>query len=124
MKTWKLVSGIISIVLFVIVAFQSCAVSFVEALEDSEEGSGGMGLLTSIMLLAGGITSIVTRNNKSNGGNKALIILFMIGAFIGFSSYGGIYGDLIVWAAWCSVCEIMAIISMIKTKRTTERSER
>lgn len=32
MKTWKLVSGILSIVLFLVVAFQSCAAGVVDAI--------------------------------------------------------------------------------------------
>ena len=37
MKTWKLVSGIISIVLFFLVAFQSCAAGAANMLEENGE---------------------------------------------------------------------------------------
>lgn len=40
MKTTKLIIGIISIVLFIIVMFQSCLAGLVEAIEDSGESSG------------------------------------------------------------------------------------
>ena len=32
MKTWKLVSGILSMILFIVVAFQSCAAGMVNAI--------------------------------------------------------------------------------------------
>lgn len=60
MKTWKLVSGIISIVLFVFVSFQSCAAGVVNTMEENREVGGSAGLIVAIMLLTGGIVSIVT----------------------------------------------------------------
>ena len=62
MKTWKLVSGILSIVLFFMVAFQSCAAGLGNALAENGEVSGSAGIIVAIMLLVGGIVSIVTRN--------------------------------------------------------------
>ena len=40
MKTWKLVSGILSIVLFFMVAFQSCAAGLSNSLSETGEVSG------------------------------------------------------------------------------------
>ena len=79
MKTWKLVSGILSIVLFIFVSFQSCAAGMSNALEDNGELSGTAGLLVAILLLTGGIVSIVTRKSNGKGGNIALIILYGLG---------------------------------------------
>ena len=45
MKTAKLVIGIISMVLFVLVAFQSCAAGLGNALADNGEVSGTSGML-------------------------------------------------------------------------------
>ena len=62
MKVWKLVSGILSIVLFLIVSFQSCAAGISNTLSDNGEVGGSAGVLVAIFLLAGGIVSIATRN--------------------------------------------------------------
>ena len=43
MKTWKLVSGILSMILFVIVTFQSCAAGVANSLEANGETSGSAG---------------------------------------------------------------------------------
>lgn len=112
MKTWKLVSGILSIVLFVIVGFQSCAVGIGNTLQDNGEVSGSAGVIVAIMLLVGGIVSIVTRNG-GKGGNIALIILYGIGAFFGFA-LAGEYSDLNIWAFWCLICLIFAIVALVK----------
>lgn len=113
-RPWKLVSGIISIVLFVLVAFQSCAAGLSNTLEENGEVGGSAGFIVSIMLLAGGITSIATRNGRK-GGNIALIVLFGLGALFGFTLAGS-YGDLYIWATWCLINVILAIVALIRVK--------
>ena len=71
MKTWKLVSGILCIVLFVIVMFQSCAVGFMNTVEGSEEFSGTAGMIVAFMMLSGGIVSVSTRQSNGKGSNIA-----------------------------------------------------
>lgn len=50
MKTWKLVSGIISIILSVFVVFQSMMAGLANALEESGQSSGSAGLIVSICI--------------------------------------------------------------------------
>ena len=121
MKTWKLVSGILSIIMFVIVSFQSCAVGVLNAIDNNNEASGSVGILVAILLLAGGIVSIATRKSSGKGGNVALIVLFGLAALFGFMGYGK-YSDLVIWSVWCLVNAILAIISLVagKSKADTE----
>ena len=114
MKTWKLVSGILSIVLFFMVAFQSCAAGLGNALAENGEVSGSAGIIVAIMLLVGGIVSIVTRNG-GKGGNIAIIVLYGIGALFGYT-IAGRFADLTIWASWCLICVILAIVSLVKHK--------
>ena len=114
MKTWKLVSGILSIVLFFMVAFQSCAAGISNTLSESGEVSGSAGIIVAIMLLAGGIVSIATRNG-GKGGNIALIVLFGIGALFGYTLAGS-FSYLNILATWCLVNFILAIVSLTKHK--------
>lgn len=93
MKTWKLVSGIISIVLSVFVVFQSMMAGLANALEESGQSSGSAGLVVSICMLCGGIVSIVSRKNNSKGTNIALIILLGLATLTGFVLAGN-YSDL------------------------------
>ena len=62
MRVWKLVSGILSIILFAVVMFQSCAAGVVNALEDNGGISGSVGVIVGILMLAGGIVSILARD--------------------------------------------------------------
>ena len=75
MKIWKLVSGILCIVLFGLVTFQSCAAGVANAMEENGEIGGSAGVLVAILLLVGGIVSIVTRKSERKGGDIALIII-------------------------------------------------
>ena len=115
MKNWKLVSGILSIILFFFVTFQSCAAGAYNALTENGEMSGSAGVIVAVMLLAGGIVSIVTRNGNK-GGNIALIILFGIGALFGYTMAGS-FADLMIWATWCLICAVLAVVSLLKGKQ-------
>lgn len=119
MKIWKLVSGILSCVLFILVMFQSCAAGVVNALEDNGEVSGSAGVLVAIFMLAGGIVSIASRKSAKKGGNIALIILFGFAALIGFANYGT-YSDLVVWSFWCLINAALAIVALVTRKKDTD----
>ena len=103
MKTWKLVSGVLSIILFFIVALQSCAAGMVNAMEANGGSSGSAGILVGILMLAGGIVSI------------AILILFGLAALIGLAGHGN-YSDLVIWSFWCLLNAILAVIAMVKNR--------
>lgn len=111
MSIWKIVSGILSIVLCFFVIFQSCAAGIVNAMTQNGDVSGSAGLIVAILLLAGGIVSIATRDAIGNGGNIALIILFGLAAFVGYVLAGS-YGDLVIWATWCLLCAVLAAMAI------------
>ena len=115
MKTWKLVAGILSIILFVVVTFQSCAAGVVNAIENDGGTSGSVGVIVAILILAGGIVSIASRKSSGKGGNIALIILFGLAALFGYAGHGN-YSDLVVWATWCLINVVLAIVSLVKSR--------
>lgn len=116
MKVWRLVSGILSIVLAVIVWSQAGLVSFVNALDETaNDTSGGAGLLVAILLLAGGIVSIAVRKG-GKGGSIAIFIVFGLAAILALTA-GGMYKDLQVWGAWCAVCAILGFIGIFMKKK-------
>ena len=114
MKTWKLVSGILSIILFVFVAFQSCAAGVGNALAENGESGGSAGIIVAVLLLAGGIVSICARKG-GRGLNIALIVIFGIGAVVGFTMAGS-FADLNICAGWCLINAVLAVVSIVKQK--------
>lgn len=119
MKTWKLVSGIISMVLSIVIVFQSCAVGVLEAM-GAEGNDSAAGIIVAILLIAGGIVSVATRKG-GKGGNIAMICIYGVAALLGFTAK--VYGDLIVWAVWCCVCVLMAVLALIKSKKQSSPAE-
>ena len=118
MRVWKLVSGILSIILFVIVMFQSCAAGLANTISNNKELSGSAGIIVSIVMLSWGIVSIATRNSKGKGANIALIVLFGIGALTGLTQNPTIFKDLLVWGGWCAINAVLALVSLIKGNKS------
>jgi len=119
MKVWKLVAGILSIVLSLVVTLQSCAVGVVDAVEESDSASGGAGIIVALLMLTGGIVSICVRKGTGKGGNIALLVIFGIAALVGFTN-GQTYGDLVIWSVWCAINAGLALLCMLIKKKSSE----
>ena len=120
MKTWKLVAGILSIILSVFVFFQSVLVGTANTMSANGEVGGSAGVFVSIFMLAGGIVSIAVRNSQKNGGNIAVVILFLLASFLGIGLAGS-FSDLNVWAGWCLINAVLAIISIYKQNKGVQQ---
>ena len=55
----------------------------------------------------------VLNSISGKGGNIALIILYGLGALIGFAGHGS-YSDLVIWAGWCLINAVLALVAIIK----------
>lgn len=120
MKIWKIVSGVLSIVLSFLVLMQSCAALVGEALDSSFSG-GGSGLMVFLLMLTGGIVSICLRNGDGLKGNLAVIIIYGLAALIGIVGAGS-YADLVIWGVWCAICAIVAAIcAVISTPKANKQ---
>lgn len=120
MKTTKLVLGIISIVLFFLVSFQSCAAGLGNALTDSGEVSGTAGILLAFCMLIAGIVGICTR--KSKGGGIVAGIFYLLGGLLGITNYGS-FSDLAIWSVLCLVFGIVFILGSLRMKKA-EKSDK
>lgn len=78
----RMVLGILTIVISVIVGFQSCAAGIGEAISEADSSSGAGGLFTGFFLLAAGIVAVAAR--KTKGGTIAAIILYALAAIFAF----------------------------------------
>lgn len=97
MKVAKLTIGIISIVLFAIISFQSCAVGIGNSLSENGETSGGSGIFVAACMLVAGILGICTREYKSPTSGYIVGIIYILGGYIGITNYGS-YSDLLIWS--------------------------
>ena len=61
------------------------------------------------------IMPIYAYNITGSTFNIALIVLFGIATFFGYTLAGS-FSDLKIWATWCLVNVILAIVSLVKQK--------
>ena len=90
MKTAKLVIGIVSIVLALVMLFQSCAANVGSVLATAgTDMSGAIGTFAAILLIVAGIIGIAAR--KSKGGTNLIVwgvvslvfaVVFIISVFV------------------------------------------
>ncbi|MDN6640333.1 MAG: hypothetical protein L0L10_06080 [Tetragenococcus sp.] len=118
MKTGKLVIGIFSIVLSVIVGFQSMIAGFGNALSENGESGGSGGFLLGILLLVAGIVAIVQRSHRGN----APVIMYVIGGLLGLLLAGS-YADLYIWSSVSLIFAVIIFIFNMRSKQTETKVE-
>lgn len=112
----RLSIGIISIVLFFLISFQSCAAGISNALAENGATSGTSGFFMALFMLIAGIVGIATRNSKSKVGAVVSVVFYWLGALLTVGT-GDTYGDLPIWGAISFIFGIVFLICAIKTKK-------
>lgn len=123
MKTAKLVTGIISIVLCAFVMLQSCAAGVANTLSENGEVGGSAGFIVSICLLVAGIVAVATRKSTGKGGSIAAAIFYVLGALLGLTSAGS-YSDLYIWSILCIAFAVLHIVSAVKSGKAAKTDEK
>ena len=112
----RLVIGILSILLFVVISFQSCAAGLGNVLKSNQETSGTAGVFLAAMLLIAGIIAICTRNVRSKFGIISPTIFYWLGALITVGQ-GTTYKDLPIWGGLSFIFGLVFVIAAIKSKK-------
>lgn len=125
MKTTKLIIGIISMVLFCVIAFQSCAAGISNAIDDNDEISGAAGFFLAVCLLIAGILCVVMRKGISGG--FVASGFYLVGGLVGLLCFGT-FADLQIWSVISLILGSFFLISSIvmlclKNKNTTDSVE-
>lgn len=112
----RLVLSIISYVICLFILFQSCAVGFVNSVENNSDTSGTAGVILMIFMLAASSVGIATRNSRKKAGPIVAGALYVAGGLLGLLSSGGSYGDLVVWSVVSLAFGIFFIIAGVLNK--------
>ena len=120
MKTAKLIIGIISMVLFLIIAFQSCAVGIGNTLSENGEVSGSTGFIVALFMLVAGIIGVAGR--KSKGATITSAVFYAIAGIMGFSGAGS-FTDLKVWGFISLAFAVVFILSVKGLQKPCEKTE-
>lgn len=114
--TAKLVLGIISMVLFILVSFQSCAAGLGNALSDNGEVSGSIGFLVALNLLISGIIAVAARKSVKKAPMIIAAVLLWLNYFFA-KMFGGTYSDLVVWGFLSFAFGVVYLFSAMRTKK-------
>ena len=118
MKTTRLILGIITIVLFVIILFQSCAAGIVNTVGKSSDAGGSAGIFVAFLSLIAGIIAVAARS--SAGGSMTAGAFYMITAITGISN-SNVYKDLSVWGGLYFIFSLFFIISGVKQRKNKKK---
>lgn len=109
----KKVIGIISIVFFFLIAFQSCAAGLGNAMQGSKEASGSAGFMLALCWLIGGIIELASKTSK--GAVITGIVFYGVGGILGIANVGS-YKDLKIWSILSFVFVGLLIFHLVKNK--------
>lgn len=109
----KKVIGIISIVLFAVITFQSCAAGIGNALSNNKEVSGTAGFMLAVCMLIAGIIALVSKLSK--GLTITSLIFYAFGGLIGICNVGH-YSDLAIWSVLAFIFAVLLLLDLIKNK--------
>lgn len=109
----KKVIGIFSILLFIIVEFQSCAAGLSNSLTKSKDAGGSAGLILGIFMLVSGILVLVSKHSKCIVITS--IVLYVLASLVGFAN-AGTFKDLSIWAGLNLIFAILLIVHLIRNK--------
>ena len=78
------------------------------------------GFFVSILMVAGGIVSIVVRNKIDERSNGALAVIFGIAALIGVTGSGKSF-TLGFGIVWCLACAVNAVVCIFQNRKNKFR---
>lgn len=115
----KKVAGIISIVLFVLVSFQSCAAGLGNAISNNNEASGSAGLILAVCMLIAGIIALISKYSK--GMTITSIVFYVLGGILGLANVGS-FKDLQIWSILSLIFAGLLIIHIVRNKESYQKN--
>lgn len=112
----RTVLGILSIILFVMVMFQSCAAGLGNALADNGEVGGSAGFMCAVNLLVAGIIALVARKTVKKAPMIVAAVLMWLNLFYA-KVMAGSYSDLVIWGFLSFAFGLVYLFSVLHTKK-------
>ena len=115
--TMRLIIGIFSILLSIIIGFQSCAASFGEAITKSETAGGAAGIILGFFMLAAGIITVAAR--KTTGGTITAIVAYALGGIVALANQSAFFQDLKIWTVVSFLFAVLLGVSLFMKNKVS-----
>lgn len=112
MKTARLVFGILTLILCVVVLFQSCAVGIHNSIENNGDRGGAAGFFVFVFMVVSGVLSITAKSKR--GGFTTAGFYFLAGCIAILNNK--VFKDLSVWGM-LNLCFALIIFIMAAFQR-------
>ena len=112
----RTVLGILSIILFIFVAMQSCAAGLGNALSNNGEVGGSAGALCALNLLVAGLIVLVARKTVKKAPMIVAAVLMFLNLFYGMILAGS-YSDLQIWGILSFIFGLVYLFSVLRKKK-------
>lgn len=112
----KLVLGILSFLLFVLIMFQSCAAGIGNALSENGEVGGSAGFLCAVNFLISGLIAVIARKSVK----KAPMIVAAVFLWLNLlfaKAMAGSYSDLIIWGYLSFIFGTVYLLSVMYKRK-------
>lgn len=120
MKTARMIIGIVSMVLFILIMFQSCAAGLSNTLSENGEVSGSAGFMLAVCMLVAGIVGVAGK--KSKPCSIVAGSFYALGGIIGIANVGT-FADLQIWSILSLIFAAFFIVSGIIQKKKSSEPE-
>lgn len=113
MKTWRKISGVVSIIFFLSALNLAGSVRFAEKILNMNDSLSSTFKFMAVMLLIGGIFSLVLSKSEENLSSMIIAVVYAAAAIVGFIK-ADINMNLYALAGWCGICATVAIAVLIR----------
>lgn len=121
MSICRLVVGIISIVLSVLISFQSIVIGIYSAAVANGDTGGARGLFLGLAFLIAGIVGIATRNIDNKNPAVFCEVTYLVGFLLGRDG-SEIFSDLKIWSYLSMVFFVIYIIAIVKIEKAKKKA--
>ena len=118
-KIPRLILGIVSILLSLLIAVESGAAGLINVLSGNEELSGTAGFILAICFFVAGIITICLKGQKFKAAFLTPAGFYIIGAFLAAANVGT-YTDLVIWAILSGVFGSLLLLFMFLASETNK----
>ena len=115
-KTGRTVIGMLSLILFVLISFQSCAAGLGNAIDNNNSLSGTAGFCLAICMMIAGIIAICTRKSVNKIPTVLPALFYWFGSLLTIGS-GDTYGDLPIWGTLSFIFGLVFVVACYKQKK-------